>query len=239
MNYVINCLKYKLSIILVFFLIFLTGCKPDDMEFIIYSSDFLNSRNEKVIEIPVKITFSSFTQDKDNMFEKGVEAAKSYLSPDSTFSISQGNYSKFLVIKTKFPLGESDSINEYLKINSRLGYLIVNENEITFMPTKKIKELNSILSDIDLFLDLDMPARKTRFRIISDSEKPFGITAYSIWVSKAPYLKLEKKLKKRDEIEILFKGGDDSIWSQINPKILFDSNNFLKVDDETKIESLF
>ena len=45
--------------------------------------------------------------------------------------------------------------------------------------------------------------------------------------------------EKRDEIEILFKGGDNSIWSQINPKILFDSNNFLKVDDETKIESLF
>jgi len=238
MKYILNYLKFKFFIISLL-LIFLAGCKPDDMEFIVYSTDIIKARNNKIIEIPVKITFSSFTQDKENTFERGVDAAKAYLSPQSTFSISQGNYSKYLVIKTKFPLGKSGLINEYLNINKRLGSLIIEENKITFLPTKKIDELNSIINDINLFLGLDMPAKKTRFRMISDSEEPFSITTFSTWVSKTPYLKFSQKLKKRDEVEIVFKGGDSSIWSQLNPEIYLDSFNSLKVNNKSETESLF
>ena len=54
-----------------------------------------------------------------------------------------------------------------------------------------------------------------KFRIISDSKKDTNIGAYSVWVSKKPFLSQLANLKRREEVEFVFKGGADSIYSNI------------------------
>ena len=46
-------------------------------------------------------------------------------------------------------------------------------------------------------------------------EKKKKIGAMSVWVSKKPFLSKLAYLKRREEIEFVFKGGADSIYSII------------------------
>ena len=49
--------------------------------------------------------------------------------------------------------------------------------------------------------------------ICAEKEKKIG--AYSVWVSKKPFLSKLANLKRREEVEFVFKGGADSIYSNI------------------------
>ena len=81
------------------------------------------------------------------------------------------------------------------------------------------KSLNKKLFNINPLLQLTFPAQETKFRVISDSKKEKKVGAYSVWVSKKPFLSKIATLKRRQEIEFVFKGGADSVYSNINPHI--------------------
>jgi hypothetical protein len=81
------------------------------------------------------------------------------------------------------------------------------------------KSLNKKLFNINPLLQLKFPAQETKFRVVSDSKKEKKVGAYSIWVSKKPFLSKIATLKRRQEIEFVFKGGADSVYSNINPHI--------------------
>ena len=66
---------------------------------------------------------------------------------------------------------------------------------------------------------MNFPAQETKFRVISDSKKEKKVGAYSVWVSKKPFISKTATLRRREEIEFVFKGGADSIYSNINPQI--------------------
>ena len=207
--------------ILVCSLLVLVSCKPDKIELTLYASDLKEAINNKILEVPIKITFSSFTDDKDNLFERASEAAKGYLAPGSKFSISQGNYTKSLVIESMIPLGTDENLRKIYTSEKRLAFLIVNNTQVTFRESKNLKELNAILSDINLMIGVNLPAKRTSIRLVNDEAEPFKFKTFSTWISKAPYLEYNAELNKRQEVEILFKGGDDSIWSQLNPTIFY------------------
>jgi hypothetical protein len=75
--------------------------------------------------------------------------------------------------------------------------------------------LNRKLFRINPLLQLKSPPSEMKFRIISDSKKEKKIGAYSVWVSEKPFLSKLANLKRREEVEFLFKGGADSIYSNI------------------------
>ena len=70
-------------------------------------------------------------------------------------------------------------------------------------------------------LGFSLPADDTNFRVISDSRNEVTVGATAVFFSEKPYLYFSKTLKRRDEAEIVFKGGEGSVYSEIDPVIYF------------------
>jgi len=177
--------------------------------------------------VPVRASFTTYSDDEDGDLEKATIIAEKYLSTDSIFSQSSGDWGETLVIETTIPLGTLDNLNSYLASNNRVAILLVEVNEeygsidVSVRPTDFSSALNSELTDINFMLGFELPADDTNFRVISDSRNDVSVLATAVFVSEKPYLYFEKILKKRGEAEIVFKGGSDSVYSEIYPEIYF------------------
>ena len=68
-------------------------------------------------------------------------------------------------------------------------------------------------------LGFDLPAESTVIRVISDSRNKILVEADAVFVFSEPHLYFSTELERRDEVNIEFKEGDDSIWSAIAPVI--------------------
>ena len=210
-------------------IVFLSACAPDVVDINLYTSDVEDAAFEgEVIEVPVRASFSTYSDDEDDDLEKATIIAEKYLSPDSVFSQSTGDWGETLVIETTIPLGTLDNLNSYLESNTRIAVLLVEVDEsrnwidVTFRPIDFASALNSELSNINFMLGFELPAADTNFRVISDNKNEIAVYATAVFVSQKPYLYFEKILKKRDEAEIVFKGSSDSVYSEIHPVVYFD-----------------
>ena len=221
-------MKFNLKVYISLFLgiVFLSACTPDVVDINLYTSDVEDAAFEgEVIEVPVRASFSTYSDDEDNDLEKATIIAEKYLSPDSVFSQSTGDWGETLVIETTIPLGTLDNLNSYLESNTRIAVLLVEVDEsgnwidVTLRPIDFASALNSELSDINFMLGFELPATNTNFRVISDNKNEIAVYATAVFVSQKPYLYFEKILKKRDEAEIVFKGSSDSVYSEIYPFI--------------------
>jgi hypothetical protein len=221
-------MKFNLKVYTSLFLgiVFLSACTPDVVDINLYTSDVEDAAFEgEVIEVPVRASFSTYSDDEDDDLEKATIIAEKYLSPDSVFSQSTGDWGETLVIETTIPLGTLDNLNSYLESNTRIAVLLVEVDEsgnwidVTFRPIDFASALNSELSDINFMLGFELPAADTNFRVISDNKNEIAVYATAVFVSQKPYLYFEKILKKRDEAEIVFKGSSDSVYSEIYPFI--------------------
>ena len=226
-------MKCKKNIKILFFLlfsfIFLNACNPNISETTIYTSDFEQVKNGEVIEVPMKLSFQMIGDDADNSLEKSKNIAKNFLHPDSKFYITKGQYTQDFVVETFIPMIKADQkiINTYFKTNKNLVALYYHP-KFTKRGSDKIElvfqksfanSLNNKLFKINPLLQFKFPANEMKFRVISDSKKEKKVGAYSVWVSKKPFLSKIATLKRRQEIEFVFKGGADSIYSNINPQI--------------------
>ena len=216
----------KVYISLLLGIVFLSACTPDVVDINLYTSDVEDAAFEgEVIEVPVRASFSTYSDDEDDDLEKATIIAEKYLSPDSVFSQSTGDWGETLVIETTIPLGTLDNLNSYLESNTRIAVLLVEVDEsgnwidVTFRPIDFASALNSELSDINFMLGFELPAADTNFRVISDNKNEIAVYATAVFVSQKPYLYFEKILKKRDEAEIVFMGSSDSVYSEIYPFI--------------------
>jgi len=132
-----------------------------------------------------------------------------------------------LVIETTIPLGTEQSLENYLASNNRVAILLVErideygEINVSIRTTEFASALDSELSNINFMLGFSLPADDTTFRVISDSRNEVMVGATAVFVSKKPYLYFSKTLKRRDEAEIVFKGGEGSVYSEIEPVIYF------------------
>ena len=224
-------MKFNLEVYISLFLgiVFLSACTPDVVDINLYTSDVEDAAFEgEVIEVPVRASFSTYSDDEDDDLEKATIIAEKYLSPDSVFSQSTGDWGETLVIETTIPLGTLDNLNSYLESNTRIAVLLVEVDEsgnwidVTFRPIDFASALNSELSDINFMLGFELPAADTNFRVISDNKNEIAVYATAVFVSQKPYLYFEKILEKRDEAEIVFKGSSDSVYSEIHPVVYFD-----------------
>ena len=202
-------------------IVFLTSCSPSAVEVSIYTTDIDIVQEGEVLEVPVMASFSLYSDD-DGELESASKIAEKYLTPDSIFSQSSGDWGETLVIETTIPMGTNDSLKNYLASNNRVAVLLVqgvDEIEISLSSTDYADALNSELSDINFMLGFELPGDSTNFRVISDSRNEVQVDATAVFVSEKPYLYYSKVLKRRDEAEIVFKGTSDSVYSEINPLI--------------------
>ena len=213
-----NFLKLITSVLLI---TFLTSCSPSTVDVSIYTTDIDVAQEGEVVEVPLIASFSLYGDD-DGELESASLIAEKYLSKDSIFSQSSGDWGETLVIETTIPMGTLDSLENYLASNNRVAVLLVqgsDEIEISLNSTDYAEALNSELSDINFMLGFELPGDSTNFRVISDSRNDVQVDATAVFVSEKPYLYYSKVLKRRGEAEIVFKGTSDSVYSEINPLI--------------------
>ena len=219
--------RLKLCIGLFMGIVFLSACTPSVLDISLYTTDVEVALEGEVVEVPVRASFNTYSDDDDGDLEKATIIAEKYLSQDSIFSQSSGDWGETLVIETTIPLGTLDSLNTYLESNNRVAVLLVEVDEeygsidVSVRPTDFASALNSELTDINFMLGFELPSDDTNFRVISDSRNDVTVNATAVFVSEKPYLYFEKILERRGEAEIVFKGGSDSVYSEIYPIIYF------------------
>ncbi len=211
--------------LLINLLILLNACNPNSSQITIYTTDIEEVKKGEILDIPMKLSFQMIGEDEDNSLEKSKNIAIKFLHPDTKFYITKGQYTKDFVVETFIPMLKADDnkINDYFNNNIRLFALYYypkftnagsDKVELVFQkPTADV--LNRKLLKINPLLQLKSPPSEMKFRIISDSKKEKKIGAYSVWVSKKPFLSKLANLKRREEVEFVFKGGADSIYSNI------------------------
>ena len=195
----------------------IVGCKPDNLEIEIYTSDIESASDGEVVEVPLKATFSIMGEDKENQLPKAKKLALKYMPSDSEIEISKGTFGQVMTIVSSIPLGSKSALSEFLQKNPRIAMIVVENGIVKFLPTKTIKKLDKELSKINFMMGAELPAKNTSVRIASDSKKKVNISATAVYSEKKPYLHFSKDLKKRKSVVIDFKGGDISVYSEIAP----------------------
>jgi len=204
-------------LIIVSLSIMIGGCKPDKLEVEVYTSDIESATEEEVVEVPIKATFSLMGEDKDNQLPEVKTRALKYMPSDSEIEISKGTFGKVMTIVSTIPLGSSTALKKFLQQNPRIAMVVVEKGVVTLQPTETIEKLDKELSKINFMLGLELPAKNTSFRVVSDSKKKVNISATAVFSEKKPYLHFSKDIKKRKSVVIDFKGGDSSVYSEIAP----------------------
>jgi hypothetical protein len=218
------CMKnnFKKIISLLLLAMFISSCAPSDVDLVVYTTDVDAVLDGDIVEVPIKASFTLYSDDEDGDLDRATAIAEKYLSKDSIFSQSSGDWGETLVIETTIPMGTLENLQNYLASNNRVAVIIVEdigEIELSLNPTEYADALNSELSDINFMLGFELPADSTNFRIISDSRNDVQIDATAVFVSEKPYLYFSKTIKKRGEAEIVFKGTSDSIYNEIYPVV--------------------
>ena len=219
--------KLKLCVGLFLGIVFLSACTPSVLDISLYTTDVEVALEGEIVEVPVRASFTTYSDDEDGDLERATIISEKYISADSVFSQSSGDWGETLVIETTIPLGTLDNLSTYLESNNRVAVLLVEVDEeygsvdVSVRPTDFASALNSELSDINFMLGFELPADDTNFRVISDSRNDVEVYATAVFVSEKPYLYFDKMLKRRGEAEIVFKGSSDSVYSEIYPVIYF------------------
>ena len=159
-------------------------------------------------------------EDEDNQLPKAKKVALKYLPTDSTVEVVKGDYGQTMSIVSSIPIGTSSALKKYLKKNKRIAMIVFEKGTVTLKQTKLLSKLDEELSEINFMLGAKLPASNTTFRIVSDSKKKVNISATAVFSEEKPYLNFSKDIKKRKSVVIDFKGGDESVYSQISPHII-------------------
>jgi len=214
--------NFKKIISLLLLAMFISSCAPSDVDLVVYTTDVDAVLDGDIVEVPIKASFTLYSDDEDGDLDRATAIAEKYLSKDSIFSQSSGDWGETLVIETTIPMGTLENLKNYLASNNRVAVIVVEdigEIKLSLYPTDYADALNSELSDINFMLGFELPADSTNFRIISDSRNDVQIDATAVFVSEKPYLYFSKTIKKRGEAEIVFKGTSDSVYNEIYPVV--------------------
>ena len=209
--------KVFYSLIIFFFALIIISCKPSRLEVEVYTSDIESASDGEVVEVPLKASFSLMGEDKENQLPEAKKIALKYMSSDSEIEISKGTFGQVMTIVSTIPIGSSTALSKFLQQNPRIAMVVVEKGMVTLLPTETIEKLDKELSKINFMLGLELPAKNTSFRIVSDSKKKVNISATAVFSEKKPYLHFSKDIKKRKSVVIDYKGGDSSVYSEIAP----------------------
>lgn len=198
-------------------LVIMSGCKPDKMVIEVYTSDIQKASSEGVVEVPLTATFKIMGEDKEGVLPKAQAVAKKYLNDKAEIKISKGEWGDVMVIKCTIPMGTAGALKNYLASQSRLLTLTVGKSTVTLNKTVHLEQLSQELSGINMMLGVGLPASSTKFRLVGDNEKGPEITAIAVFSDNTPELIFRKKVERRQSIEIDYRGGDGSVYSELPP----------------------
>ena len=208
-----------ISIIFSFIIIIvMSGCKPDKLEIEIYTSDIESASDGEIVEVPLRASFGLLGEDEENQLSLAKSIALKYMPSDSEIEISEGNFGKVMTVVSSIPLGSNSALNQFLQQNPRVAKIVVENGVITLKQTETLTKLDNELSDINFMLGAKLPASNTAFRIMSDSKGKVNVSATAVFSENKPYLHFSKDIKKRKSVVIDFKGGGDSVYSEIAPQ---------------------
>ncbi len=218
-------MKNKLHLLsIIIAVLFVSGCEPDKLVFDIFSSDLYKAANDEVVEIPMTVTFQT-TSNEDGVLTKAAEVAKKYLGDNAEYKISKGDFGNILVINCKIPMGKVDKLKNYLTENKRPFAFLFDNSKITLETTYHLEGLNfdlkTVSQEIYIYLSagsISLPAKNSIVRIIGDTEDTIQVQALAVFVGEKAELTLSKKIAKREVLEIEYRGGSESVYSQILPQ---------------------
>ncbi len=208
-------MKY-LFLLLIPGLLLLSGCKPDELEIEVYTSDLEAVRQQEQLMVPVKASFKLLGDDKDGQLAEARTIAQKYLPEESEIEILDDLIGKLMVVRTTIPFGTAETLAAYQQNHTFLAALQADGTRVQLVPNDSaLDQLNKELRSINFMLSMDLPAEDLIFRVISDSRKSLQVAATAIFVDSKPYLRFEETLKRRDSVSLNFKGGDASVYSQL------------------------
>jgi len=208
---IIKALAFAVSLLL-------ASCKPDSLELEIYASDIQGVGEKGVVAVPLTATFSMMGEDEEGHFDKVTAIAQKYLGEEAEFKTSKGLFGDVLVVKCTIPMGAKESLAEELMATRRPFSLTVEGAKVSFGKTKHFDDLNKEVRAIDMMLSLDPNASSTKIRLVGDMEKSPEVKAIAVFVDNKAELELQKQLGRRTSLVLEFKGGDESVYSQIDPQ---------------------
>ncbi len=204
-------------ILLVMTLTLLAGCKPDRLEIELYLSDFEIAATKKAVEVPVTAMFSMMGDDDEGLLPKATAMAKKYLGKNAEFKFSKGAWGDELVVKFNAPMGTAKTLDTYLDKHNCPVAVTIDGDKVMFGGTKHLESLSKEIASIHMMLDVKLPSSNTIFRLIGDKSEKAEITAIAVFVDKRPELIFKKQIARRETVEINFKGGDASVYSELPP----------------------
>ncbi len=204
----------KKAIGLVLSLLLMTGCNPDHGSIEIYTSDIEIAATE-VIEVPASFEFSILGDDDDGTLDRVVEISKGFLSKGSEFVVAKTDLGEKLVIQTTIPMGSSNIIGSYVDHHRSVAYVEINAGEITLRESVYLKQLSDAVAGINMMLSAKLPAKNMEIRVVSDTRDVTTVGALAVFVTGQAYYVFEKDLKRRDSVEMNFKGTSGSIYSEL------------------------
>jgi hypothetical protein len=200
------------------------GCAPDEIKTELYVGDIQAAVDEaEVFEVPIEVSFSILGDDDENLLPRAVESVKPYVHPDTEFSQSKGQFGDRMVVTSFIPLGTEDALNAYGADKSFPFAIRVSKYEsggfnVALIPTSVVPQIDQQLSGLNMMLGLDPVGKKTTLRVVNDQRTDTQVYATAVFVSKKPHLYFETDLSRRESVEILYKGGDESVYSEIAPE---------------------
>ena len=99
---------------LLFLSIIISGCNPSEVDITVYTSDVEATLEGDIIEVPIKASFTLYSDDEDGDLDRATAIAEKYLSQDSIFSQSSGDWGETLVVETTIPMGTLENLQNYL-----------------------------------------------------------------------------------------------------------------------------
>jgi len=196
----------------------LSGCKPDQVEVELYTSDIQKAATEGIVEVPLTASFSIMGEDEDGDLPKAKAVAKRYLDQKAEFKISRGDWGDVMVVKCNVPMGTAQALRRYLSGNPRPFALTISGSTVKFAATEHLKRLKEELGEISMMLGVDLPAKSTQVRLVGDMPSGPEVTAIAVFVDKKAELVFRKRIERRASVTLDFKGGDESVYSQLPPQ---------------------
>ena len=217
-----------LRIIPVVFMVMLVGCNPDYVKVDLYTSDFSDSLEGKIINVPLEMKFSGHLGDeKDDVVQRIIQLSKKYLGADTEYTRSKGDFGdEVIIVKSQAPMGPSSSLKVFLtkRENSNLPLgLSIDRKEfsIKLVTTEALGRFNQELAAINFMLSIDMIPKTLTYNVVSDEKLRYQVVGYAAFVNEKPHLKFMQTLDRRESVAVDFSGGDGSIWKgdELRPSV--------------------
>ena len=197
----------------------LVGCDPDEIQVEVYTSDVQLALEGKVVDLPVTFVFSMLGDDDEGTFDTVIEQIRGMVHPSTKFWKSESMLGESLIIESTIPMCKKEKLQKasyptpfYLRVEKQS-----NRNAlVSFVDTNHREKISTTLRGLNFMLSLGDKADETSIRVVSDTEDLVELNAVAVWVH-APMANMSESLKRRESKELIFKGGDSSIYSQINP----------------------